>query len=308
VSALLFGKSAHLPTRYVPFTQEIAMTESDTQPVFIEGARRHLLHADAIDQTFAIDVLSPAPDAERGPFPVVYVTDGNFAFPMVASTAGLLTLGQELPPVILVGIGYPDASDVMKLRSRELTPSTVDDFTMTPGTSPLPSGGADAFLDFISHNLKPMIEENYPAKASDDTLVGDSLGGLFSLYAMLTRGTEYRRYIAGSPSIWWDDRALLNVQVAAAGRTPELASQLFISVGGLEEPAEGPGADAKMVRNMHSFADVLERNFKNLVVTRHEFEGETHVSVIPATMSRGLREVFREEAASWYASAAPLPD
>ena len=40
-------------------------------------------------------------------------------------------------------------------------------------------------------------------------------------------------------------------------------------------------------------ASVLEdRTYPGLNLTVHEFSGETHLSVIPATLSRGLREVF----------------
>lgn len=48
-----------------------------------------------------------------------------------------------------------------------------------------------------------------------------------------------------------------------------------------------------MVTNTHRMANALaDRAYPSLNLTVHEFDGETHLSVIPATLSRGLREVF----------------
>lgn len=54
-----------------------------------------------------------------------------------------------------------------------------------------------------------------------------------------------------------------------------------------------------MVTNMQAMASVLEqRNYPSLRLTQHVFEGETHLSVIPATLSRGLRAVFARDVAT----------
>ena len=37
------------------------------------------------------------------------------------------------------------------------------------------------------------------------------------------------------------------------------------------------------------------REYPSLRLTHHVFEGETHLSVIPGTISRGLRDVFSPE-------------
>ena len=73
---------------------------------------------------------------------------------------------------------------------------------------------------------------------------------------------------------------------------------LFLSVGGLEEDSEKPEDDSKMVTNARMMASQLEdRGYPNLRLTFHVFEDETHLSVIPATISRGLRDVFANDVA-----------
>ena len=186
------------------------MADPDTnnnpgQPTSISGTIRHTLHSTEIDETFVIDVALPLALQEtqgQAPLPVIYLTDGNMMFPMVTSTLRLLQAGNEAPAAILVGIGYANEADVLKLRTRDLTPThnaAYDAAELSNAPKGVRSGGADAFLDFISKEVKPLIHANYPAAKTGDTLMGDSLGGLFALYAMLTRTEEYTNYVAGSP-------------------------------------------------------------------------------------------------------------
>ena len=280
----------------------VARTVAAVPPVSIEGSFRHRLRSEAIGQDFLIDVVLPRTPSDE-PLPVIYVTDGNSMLPIVANTARLLQLGGELPPAIIVGIGYEVSTpeEVMALRMRELTPTVG---TTPEGMDPpmIPPGGAAAFLDFIEREVKPLVASQYPIDPSDATLVGDSLGGLFTLYALFNRTTDYQRYIAGSPSLWWDGEMLLADEAAFAERTTDVDADVFVSVGSLEE-VSAPWA--KMVTNTRVMAERLAaRDYANLRLTSHVFEGETHLSVIPATFSRGLRAVFARDVAAMQEKAA----
>jgi hypothetical protein len=53
-----------------------------------------------------------------------------------------------------------------------------------------------------------------------------------------------------------------------------------------------------MVTDLRAFLDRLERRkYKGLEFQAHFFEDETHGSVVPATISRGLRFVYSSQAA-----------
>ena len=234
-------------------------------------------------------------------------------FKLVTYTTRTLQLGRELPPMIVVGIGYvvTPTAGVLALRTRDLTPTLDATFEESLRETPVPelmammalpegmeTGGAAAFLDFIETDVKPFIAANYPAMKDDSTLVGDSLGGLFTLYALFNRTGDYQRHIAGSPSLFWDEKTLFNDEAAYADRADDLDVDLFLSVGGLEEDSEKPEDDSKMVTNARMMASQLEdRGYPNLRLTFHVFEDETHLSVIPATISRGLRDVFANDVA-----------
>lgn len=80
-----------------------------------------------------------------------------------------------------------------------------------PHFAPIPGyGGAEEFLDFIEQKVRPAVQVRFPqATLEREALYGHSYGGLFSLYALLTRPRSFACYIASSPSIWWNERIIL---------------------------------------------------------------------------------------------------
>jgi predicted alpha/beta superfamily hydrolase len=72
-------------------------------------------------------------------------------------------------------------------------------------------GGAEGFLQFITDELAPAIEDLYGGDPDDRALLGFSLGGLFTAYALLQEGL-LKRFIIGSPSLWWDNRMMFELE------------------------------------------------------------------------------------------------
>jgi uncharacterized protein len=171
------------------------------------------------------------------------------------------------------------------------------------GTSWPRTGGADAFLDFITQDLKPTIEREFPIDAGRQALFGHSFGGLFTLHALFTRPHLFDSYIAASPSIWWNECFVLDEERAfSAVRDRPRNLDVLITVGGCEQelvPAEASGVDRawraewkrqnRMVDNARELAARLARLAEQDVrVAFQEFAGEDHVSVIPAAISRAV--------------------
>ena len=261
-------------------------------PATIGLTQNYRLTSQHVDQVFSIDVYA-SPGA-KGALPVVYVLDGNGFFGLAAQTVGPMIYGGELPPMIIVGVGYEVTSpfDVVTLRVRDLTPSHVAGVAerMAASGMPLPAGvrpgGADAFLKFIETELKPFIAAHYEVNPEDETLVGDSYGGLFALHVAFNATRSFDRYVAGSPALGWDEDKLFRDEEAIASGVKDLPIKLFLSVGALEE-------EHAMRSNVERMNAILrKRNYPGLELTTHIFPDETHHSVIGATLSRGLRAVF----------------
>ncbi len=269
-------------------------------PTVVRGAQSFTLKAAQIDQTFQIDVFAPPGDG-TAKLPVVYVTDASFGFGAVAQLISLMQVVGELPPMVVVGIGYPadlGMAQVMGLRFREFCPTPATAFleglrkTMPPGAFPedIRPGGAGAFLSFINDELKPLIEARYPIDTADQTHVGMSLGGLFALHALFAAPGSFQRVVALSPSIWWDDRAILDAEAAFAKDARDLPLNLFLSIGALEEIAHPV---ARMVSNLYVLDAMLRgRRYPGLRQAMDVFPQETHNSVYAASLTRGLRTVF----------------
>jgi uncharacterized protein len=120
----------------------------------------------------------------------------------------------------------------------------------------------------------------YRTLPGDNGILGHSFGGLFGLYALFNQPDTFKRYIIGSPSVSWDETVLLDADKFVANKA-EVAARIFMSVGAEEE--------ASMVSDMQKVTDILkEIQSQELKLSTQIFEGEIHVSVIPAHISRGI--------------------
>ena len=92
-------------------------------PTTIPGSECHVLGSTTTGREYEISVWRPA--GVTGPLPVLLVTDGNLGFPLATSMVPLMVVGSEMPPVQVVGVGYPVGGDlpaIMELRQLDLFP------------------------------------------------------------------------------------------------------------------------------------------------------------------------------------------
>jgi predicted alpha/beta superfamily hydrolase len=268
----------------------------------IKNTEQIEIFSEEIDQKFIINVgLPPNYSQENTKYPVVYVTDAGSNFSGLMSSLPLMQLVNDLPHFILIGIDYKSkkSNDSMSLRNRDLTPTNdliwmsgqkemYKIFGDLPEAEP---GGAKEFLEFIDHKVKPLINDKYHVNSSDQTYCGFSLGGLFGLFTLFTSPKSFNRYVIGSPSIWWDNKHILQIEKEYSKNNKELPAKIFMSAGDLEE--EGDSDAFRMVTNIKSLSKTLKkRNYEGLTIKTVILEDETHCSAVAATLNRGLRSVF----------------
>lgn len=211
--------------------------------------------------------------------PIVYVLDGQWDFKLLASVYGGLFYDKFIPEMIVVGVTYSGPSpNYDALRAMDYTPTAV---ATIPG-----SGGGAKFLAFLKTELIPFIEANYAADPSHRVLLGSSLGGLFTLYAMFTEPQLFSGYVAASPAVSYGDRVSFREEAEYGAKRKDLPVRLFVSVGELEELAQ-PVKD--FVRA------VTARSYNGLKMESRVIEGERHSGVKPESFNRGLRFIFRSE-------------
>src|SRR5688500_12253711 len=184
-------------------------------PTPVPFSLRYKLHSDKVGAKFVIDIALPPPYlTASGPLPILFVTDGNMAFPTAAATAAILPIEPGGPrPICVVGIGYElagqgERGEHLVLRNRDLTPLRDESWEMRMRAAPPPfrfgselqTGGGDRFLDFIVEELKPWLVATFPVDADNCTLAGTSFGATLALHAMFTRPGAFARHLAISPS------------------------------------------------------------------------------------------------------------
>lgn len=225
------------------------------------------------------DCLPPA----RG-FPVLVLVDGHALFPVAATAARLQAQRPEatsVGPAVVIGIGYPGERPFdAERRQRDLLPVP---------------GGADRFLDMIIGEILPAVTEIAPLDPARRALAGHSYGGLFALHTLFTRPGLFESLVAGSPSIWWQDRAILAAEEAFRRGGSGPAGRLLITVGSHEQApalAVTPQraerlARARMCDNAAEMAQRLTASGR-LDCGFAEFPGENHVSVILPMLARAV--------------------
>ncbi|MBY0492453.1 MAG: hypothetical protein K2R93_21640 [Gemmatimonadaceae bacterium] len=233
---------------------------------------------------------------EQGPYPVLYAVDANAEFFTVVEAARLAAEDGDIPTLIVVGIGYDTPNrtiaEILGPRGLDLTP-TVDSARLRTETAsakasgaapPAGFGGGPAFLRFIKADLAPYIEREFNGSPDGRGFFGHSLGGLFGVYALLQGEGFFSRVLAGSPSLWWDNRAMFAAESVFASRHRALPAKVFLAAGELETRL-GPDTEA--------FAEQLRAHqYEGLTLQTVRFAGERHDPVIPATISRGLRFLY----------------
>jgi len=279
----------------------------------------HYLQSRHVAGEFKLFVAAPwTPTLPGQKVPVVFALDANAQFGTVVETVRSLQFGGELPPCYVVGIGYPSDNllDIFSLRSRDYTPTPSPSFeTIYPqtmgSTARWQTGGAARFLRFIREELKPWVNASLPdADPDDTTIAGLSFGGLFATYTLLNAPDTFRRYIACSPSLLYDGEIMLMQERELAAGRSDLSARVFIACGALETEEEmirfldkqPPALKAlmqklwrpRMVELVVPFVEQLhQRGYPSLELEHMVFENEHHMSVYPAALSRGLREVFK---------------
>jgi uncharacterized protein len=278
---------------------------SELGPVTLPGTASHVVTPPGFAEPLRIDVSVPfGYETSTDRYPVVYLLDGHWFFPIVSQSVRWIGLDGEMPPVIVVGLTYALPSltppqleaRVYSLRCRDLTPILdASEWWVRAGSKPpeqgIETGHADRFLDVIEHCVKPLIRSRYRANG-DETLAGFSFGGLFALHTLFRHTDRFNRYVAGSPSLWWDEGVVFEFESDYARTHQDLGKRLFLSVGECEE--SGFFAPCKMVTHLKSLAQTLAaRHYPSLKCESVILPGETHSTGAAPALLKGLLSVFR---------------
>jgi uncharacterized protein len=148
--------------------------------------------SESVGRSFHIYVRLPPSHGEgEGPYPVVYLLDGDSLFPILAANQLFLEYDDGLPEMIVVGIAYGSFDSPVNRRGY--------DFSAPAADADEGQGGAPAFHAFLKDELIPAVQARYDADPDRTILFGQSRGAYMVLYSAFTEPDLFWARIASNP-------------------------------------------------------------------------------------------------------------
>jgi predicted alpha/beta superfamily hydrolase len=228
-------------------------------------------------------LLPPSHDAATGPrYPILVLHDAQNLFDASVGHVGewevdetmALLAGEGIEAIV---VGVPNNGEA---RGSEYTPWPHPEWG---------GGNADAYLDFLVDTVLPLVRASFRALAGPDTTTigGSSLGGLVSLYALLSRPDAFGRALVMSPALWWSAEEMFDyARERATGR-----GRIWLDTGDAEAEEGQPELARRYVEGVERMrAILLERGYDDASLRTLVEPGGTHRE---AAWARRLPEALR---------------
>lgn len=247
-------------------------------PVIIRGSEVRFLKSNDTGRNYDLYIRKPSDMSGAKKYPVLYLLDGQWDFKLLDSVHGGLFYDKYIPEMIIIGITYSGENpNYDALRAMDYTPTAEQ---RLPG-----SGDAAKFLKFLKNEVVPFVEKEYHADSSKRILMGSSLGGLFTLYAMFDDPSYFYGYVAAAPAVSYGNKFNFTQENQFFEKRKDLPVRLYIGVG----DSEG------LTKPVIDFIEVIKsRNYNGLKWDALIAKDERHAGNKPEIFNRGLRFVFKD--------------
>ncbi|WP_289665734.1 alpha/beta hydrolase [Flavobacterium panacagri] len=275
LSFLLFTSS-------LAFSQKNKNKSTETSKPFVLGVIDEI-QSKELNEKRILNIYLPEGynPAESTKYPVIYLLDGSANEDFI-HISGLVQFNSfewinQVPKSIVVGIATVD-------RRRDFTfPTSIEnDKTRFPTT-----GHSDQFIAFIEKELQPFIDKKYKTNESK-TIIGQSLGGLLETEILLKKPFLFNKYVIVSPSIWWNNGSLLDLDSEILKENFNQQTDIYIAVG-----KEGL-TPTTIPRVMEVDANVLAEKIKaskskNIKVYFDYFPEENHGTILHPAVANSFK-------------------
>ena len=258
----------------------------DESPKPFQMGEVRTIHSEVLGRSYDLFVKLPpgyqAATNSSQRYPVIYLNDGYYCWVTAVGVVQAAFHMGGYEKAILVGLSYAKGEGGMSSRTRDMTPTKDNNWKQE-------TGGARGYLTLFKEEIIPFIEQAYRADSNRRILAGQSFGGLFGAYALIEEPGLFQDYILTSPSLWFDNEAMFDLEEKAAKAGRILSGRVYFATGETETPANGVARN-NMVGQQEAFAKRLRsRGYENLEVRDEIMEGGTHLSTFPIGLTRALR-------------------
>jgi len=274
--------------------------------VHVPQSQQWSMHSVISGRTYEIFIALPDGPVPAGGYTALYVLDGNSMFLTTVDAVRAYSRRRDSDAkALVIGIGYPQGTDIAAARVFDLTPDVTEPRSSHPG------GGADAFMDFIVHELKPDIAAKFAIHPQRQALIGHSLGGRLTLDMLARHPDAFQYYVAMSASFWFGQHDLVRrieafVHARRQGESAPVPVRVLLSAGEFEQQPRPDEWWRDPARALRISEDLGQRgqithaqNTANALAALpgihaqfQEIAGEDHGSVIPSAIGRAVRFVL----------------
>ncbi|KZN56255.1 alpha/beta hydrolase [Pseudoalteromonas luteoviolacea] len=217
-------------------------------------------------------------------YPLVLINDTSYS---IATASGILHLieGRDIEEVVVVGISYSKGTNPLISRTRDYTPTFAPEETMGHSREAQQvSGQANSYVKFIETQVLPLVISQYRIDSSRKTFVGHSYGGLLGTYILLHQPELFSSYILGSPSFWYDNKVIFEMEKNYAKHNSVLPATVRYFIGGKE---------GFMVTDLKEFMSILDkRQYKSFDYQHTVIPNTSHFSVFAQLLTEGLISLY----------------
>jgi predicted alpha/beta superfamily hydrolase len=238
--------------------------------------------------------LPPSYGKTEKKFPVLFVSDANYAFPLIRSIRNRLgASGQNIEDFVIVGLSYAKGDNPTDSRSLDYTPTNIlaNGKKRSKHLTAKAYGGAAFYAEYLRHQVIPFVLNTYQVDPKRKLFVGHSYGGLLGAQILLTQPDTFDTYILSSPSLWFDNKTMFKLEQQYATNHKDLKARVQLYAAEFEQIKPGPryANRVSIVDDMLLFEKTLKsRNYPGLQIQSQIIADEDHLSVFPSMIGRAL--------------------
>jgi len=190
-------------------------------------------------------------------YPVIYMQDGQNLFDQALSYAGEWQVDETMEALSREGIeaivvGVPNAGV-----------RRIDEYSPFKDQRLRKGGRGDWYVAFLANTVKPLIDRDFRTlpEREHTGVLGSSMGGLISLYALFCRPEVFGFAGVMSPSLWFAYAAIFPYVQQAEARPGRIHLDIGTHEGSDTRPAIGAVSTytSRYLAAAHRMRDLLDR-------------------------------------------------
>lgn len=277
---------------------QIATVPTDLPPLSLSDTAVVSLPDPKTGRSYEVWFSFPTAYDATKKYPLVLVTDAEYAFPLVRSIRKRLGAGgQNIQDFLLVGLSYSKGDSAVVSRNRDYTPIDVlakgfADGNNYGGTR---YGEGAAYSRYVVDVVMPYLHAKWPIDRTRTVFVGHSFGALLGSQILLQAPTTFTDYVLSSPSFWYGDREMFKREASYAKTQRDLPATVWLYAASFEQA--GPTArHAKRISIVGDAALMQQRlaarRYPSLKLHNQVIDGEDHLSVFPQMISDAMLKIL----------------